>query len=171
MHQGLNILEGVPSQVALPLAYLKNSHPPQKPDDLSPDRDRCGMIWFSPLLPIDPAITRDFSQEATRICLATGIDPLITLTAISERCFDSTIPIIFDASSERERDKARFCYDSLIELSREFGVFPYRMDIEAMRKYFDAADSTSFQMIQKIKQALDPHNILAPGRYSKFQQP
>lgn len=168
MHQGLNILEGVPSQVALPLAYLKNPLPPQNTDDLSPDRDRCGMIWFSPLLPIDPAITRDFSQEVTRICLAIGIDPLITLTAISERCFDSTIPIVFDSSSERERDKARFCYDSLIELSREFGVFPYRMDIDAMRKYFDAKESTSLHMIQKIKQALDPNDILAPGRYSKL---
>jgi 4-cresol dehydrogenase (hydroxylating) len=154
--------------VALPLAYLKNPLPPQKTNDLSPDRDRCGIIWFSPLLPIDPVITRDFSQEVSRICLAIGVDPLIALTAIYGRCFDSTIPIVFDSRSERERDKARLCYDSLIELSRELGVFPYRMDIGAVRKYFDVKESTSLQMIQKIKQALDPNDIHAPGRYSKF---
>jgi 4-cresol dehydrogenase (hydroxylating) len=168
MHQGLSLLEGVPSRVALPLAYLKNPVRPLKTSNLEPDRDHCGLIWFTPLLPIEPALTRDFTQEVSRICLATGIDPLITLTAISERCFDSTIPILYDGNSESEKDKARRCYDALITLAREFGAFPYRLDIDAMRTYFNGAQSTSLQMLQKIKQALDPNGILAPGRYEKL---
>ena len=168
MHQGLNLLEGVPSRVALPLAYLKNPIRPTGTQNLAPDRDHCGLIWFAPLLPIDPALTRDFTQEIVRVCLAAGIDPLITLTTISERCFDVTIPIVFDGNSASELDRARRCYDSLIALAREFGVFPYRLDIEAMRKCFDGKESSSLQMMKKIEQALDPNGILAPGRYSSL---
>jgi 4-cresol dehydrogenase (hydroxylating) len=166
MSESMNLLEGVPSRVALPLAYLKNQKRPENQLDLSPDRDGCGLIWFSPLLPIEPALARDFTQEVTRVCLAEGIEPLITLTGISERCFDSTIPLVFDVTSELERIKARKCFESLIEVAREFGIFPYRMDIDGLRKYYDVHDFVSVQMIETLKNAIDPKGILSPGRYS-----
>lgn len=166
MSDAMNILEGIPSRVALPLAYLKSKKNIQKDDVLNPDQDGCGLIWFSPLLPIDPALVRDFTQEVTRVCIAEGIEPLITLTSISERCFDSTIPLVFDGSSQSEKEKARKCYDALIEVAREFGIFPYRLDIDGMRKYFDGNNGVSVNFVRALKQAVDPNGIISPGRYS-----
>jgi len=169
MKQSMNILEGIPSQIALPLAYLKNKKRPVPGQPLSPDEDGCGLIWFSPLLPMDASLVRDFTQEVTRVCIAEGVEPLITLTGISERCFDSTIPLVFDATSVEEREKVRKCFDALIEVAREFGVFPYRMDVDSQRRYFDSADGVSTNLVQKLLQAVDPKGILSPGRYSSYK--
>ncbi len=163
--EALNILEGIPSRVALPLAYLKNRVRPSENKELSPDKDSCGIIWFSPILPMDPALARDFTQEVTRVCIAEGIEPLITLTGFSERCFDSTIPLVFDASSESEVKKARDCYDALIEVAQEFGIFPYRLDVDGMRKYYKDLDFVSLKFANVLKVAADPKGILSPGRY------
>lgn len=165
--QALTILEGTPGEVALPLAYIKNPKKSAARDNLSPDEDECGLIWFSPLLPIDASLVRDFTQEVTRICIATDIEPLVTLTAISERCFDSTIPILFDVRDEEDRRNAAECHRLLLALSREMGIYPYRIDIDTMRETYDKAEGPAFGMLESIKRALDPHAILAPGRYGK----
>ena len=168
VEQALSILEGVPSEVAIPLAYLKNHKKSPTRDNLSPDADGCGLIWYSPLIPIEASFVRDYTQEVTRICLAKGIEPLITLTSISERCFDSTIPILFDLNDKDERLGAQDCYRSLLELSREMGVFPYRVDVQTMRELFDSAEGSCSAILRKIKDAIDPNHIISPGRYSKF---
>ncbi len=166
MKQSMNILEGIPSQVALPLAYLKNKQRPVPGQLLSPDEDGCGLIWFSPLLPMDASLVRDFTQEVTRVCIAEGVEPLITLTGISERCFDSTIPLVFDASSPEAKARARKCFHSLVAVAREFGVFPYRLDVDSQRQYFDSTAGVSTDFLQKLLTAVDPQGILSPGRYS-----
>lgn len=164
---GLDILDGVPSNVALPIAYLKNKKLAFNSHSFHPDRDKCGLIWFSPLLPIEPYVTRDFAQEVTRICLSLGVEPLITMTAISEHCFDSTIPIVFDADSEHEKLKARKCYDALITLSKEFGVYPYRLDVESMSKHYANIDSVAVELAGQLQAQVDPNDILSRGRYRK----
>jgi len=165
--RGLDILEGVPNTVALPLAYLKNRKKSPTRDNLSPDEDECGLIWFSPLLPIEGSFVRDFTQELSRICLSFGIEPLITLTTISERCFDATIPLLFDATDETESKKVKACYKELLLLTQEMGVFPYRIDISTMRELYDTAESPALSMLDSISKAIDPNHILAPGRYQR----
>jgi 4-cresol dehydrogenase (hydroxylating) flavoprotein subunit len=173
LRESMNILQGIPSRVALPLAYLKAKSRPAAGAEMMPDRDGCGLIWFSPLLPMDASLVRDFIQEATRVCIAEGIEPMITLTAISERCFDSTIPLVFDVKSEADQEKARRCYEALIEVAQEFRVFPYRMDIESQRRVFDRriGESASLSLTEKLLLAADPNGIFSPGRYSSTKRP
>lgn len=166
MSDAMNILEGIPSQVALPLAYMKNRKRPSESTLLSPDADGCGLIWFSPLMPIDAVLARDFTQEVTRVCIAHAVEPLVTLTAISERCFDATIPLVFDGSSDFARKRTRACFDALIEVALEFGLFPYRLDTEATRRYFDGNHGVAVEFTRRLKDAIDPKGILSPGRYS-----
>ena len=162
--RALEILEGKPSTMALPLAYLKNSMKPTG-TELNPDRDGSGLIWFAPLVPLEPAIVRDFAQEAVRICLLNNMDPLITLTTISDRCFDATIPLLFNKQNIEERNLARRCFEQLIELARVMGIFPYRLDIDHGH-LIQSEEFTSSQISRAIKMALDPKNLIAPGRYS-----
>lgn len=160
----LDILEGKPSEVALPLAYLKNPRP-DRSAPLHPDKDGCGLIWYAPLVPIDPSLARDFCHDVTRICIENDIDPLITLTTVTPRCFDSTIPILFDRSSPEKSRQARACYNALLKAGRSMGIFPYRLDVDAMADVLQSAESPAADLLRKMKSVFDPHDILDRGRY------
>lgn len=163
--KALDILEGTPSNVALPAAYLKIPEGPPNPARLDPDQDNCGLLWFAPLVPLDPVIARDFSQEVTRLALAYDIDPLVTFTTISDRVFDCTVPILFRKTAE-DIANARDCYDTLLRMAQDFGLFPYRLDIDHM-PLIQHLNTPSTRIISLIKKALDPHAIFSPGRYTQ----
>jgi hypothetical protein len=167
--KAVQILRGIPNELALPLTHLKNPKRPQVLANINPTRDRCGLIWFAPLLPIDPTVVRTYVKEIERICLSHDIDPLITLTTLSERCYDSTVPILFNLENEAAVRKGRQCFDDLIKMAQGLGIFPYRMDVERMSAFFQGSHDPAQRMIDQIKQALDPHQILSPGRYSSIK--
>ena len=168
LRDGLEILEGKPSVVALPLAYLKNPAPLPQPSDLSLHVNECGLMWFAPLLPADGKFVMEYVSQAKKICVSHDIEPLVTLTTLSERCFDATIPIVFNKSDKESVQKAHACYKELLEYSKSIGVFPYRTNVETMRDMFDGREGASFEMLTKIKNAIDPHHIISPGRYGKI---
>jgi len=163
-----NILNGVPSEMALPLAYLKAEKLPDLNGNTNPAIDDCGLIWFSPLLPIRPNTVEVFIKKVTSICKKYNIDPLITLTTISDICFDSTIPVLYNKKNIKDKKNAHSCYNELFKMSRGLGLMPYRINIDTMKIYNDEQDLTSIKLISKIKNSIDPNHILAPGRYSPF---
>lgn len=167
-----DILEGRPSDVAFPLAYWKNSkkYDPQALSDLA--KDTCGLIWYSPLVLMVPESVTSYIKFVMETCKKFQMEPLITLTTISERCFDSTVPILFSKENPEEVMRARECYKTLLEEGRVLGFFPYRLGVDSMHYLSDHIDEEHFteregsrSLNLKIKIALDPNNILAPGRY------
>lgn len=169
LKSAIDVLEGRPGQVALPLAYLKNPIKPdlEKVEYLSPDIDNCGLIWFSPLVPIDGNLVRDFVSEVHRICLYFEIEPLVTLTLISERCFDSTIPILFNKSDPKSVERAKLCHEALVKIAPELGLFPYRLDVRSMENLYETHHGVASKLWNSIKGSVDPANVLSPGRYEK----
>lgn len=172
LEKAIDVLEGKPGQIALPLAYLKhperNTFISQK--NLSPDRDNCGLIWFSPLIPVDGNLARDYVSEIHRICLYYDIEPLITLTLISERCFDSTIPLLFNKNSSADKVRAQLCHDALVKIAPELGIFPYRLDVRSMEYLYRENHGVASRLWSTIKKAVDPENIISPGRYHKLDE-
>ncbi|MCB0371276.1 MAG: FAD-binding oxidoreductase, partial [Bdellovibrionales bacterium] len=164
--RALEVLEGTPSKVALPLAYLKNKKGIPYNQIYNPDKDNCGLIWFAPLMPLDPAIVRDFVQELSRICLLYDIEPLITLTSFSSRCIDSTIPILFSKENPLDIINAKACYEELLASCKVMGLVPYRLDIDHMSLLHDEK-VVSFKLASEIKKIVDPNKLFAPGRYIK----
>ncbi len=170
LDEALCFLEGRPSETALGLAYWKkktgfnqNLHALR-----DPARDGSGLIWYSPLVPMKGDAVRTFVNMVRRICSEHGFDPLITLTSLNDRCFDSTIPILFQ-KNEEETARAHACYEALLTEGRRIGVHPYRLGVQSMKGHCDAS-LQSWQLGKTLKQAVDPHNIMAPGRY-EFQSP
>lgn len=163
LDETLDILLGRPRETALKLAYWKSGRLPEPGQSLDPARDGCGLMWYAPLVPMTAEAARRYVDMVNEICPRFGIDPLITLTTISERCFDSTVPILFDPSVDATR--ARDCYRALFDEGQRRGFFPYRMNLQSMSFYADREDSVYWETVRKIKAALDPEGILAPGRY------
>lgn len=159
----LELAEGRPNETALPLAYWRNPNP--RPDSgLDPARDGCGLIWFAPLVPMRPRTVRAWVDFATRTMRAHRIEPLVTLTSVSERLFDSTVPILFDRSDPQAVREAGACHDALLAGVRELGGFPYRAAAHVNASIAAATpDAVAFQ--ERLLDGLDPGRVLSPGRY------
>lgn len=155
---------GEPTEVALPLAYWKSGTMPTDGTPLNPARDGCGLIWYSPLVPTVTNTVRDYVQMVERVCLAHRIEPLITLTSLSHRCFDSTVPLLFDRDDPAERQRATDCFDTLLSQGRSRGLLPYRAGINAMPQMVDP-DQPYWRLVGRLKQAIDPQRLISPGRY------
>ncbi len=117
------VLEGNPSEVALPLAYWKSGKPRSAGPDLDPAADGCGVMWYAPLVPMKPETVRRYVETVRAVCPRHGVEPLITLTSVSERCFDSTVPILFNRADADEAGRAERCYAELVEACRPLGCF------------------------------------------------
>lgn len=162
-----DIMLGRPREIVLPLAYWKSGTLPTS--DRNPARDGCGLLWFAPLLPLTRAAATDFAALAERIMREHRIEPLITFTCFSELSADSTLPILYDPADPAERARAHACYWALFEACRQRGYLPYRLSVEHQRELADKHQL--WQLAGRLKRALDPHNLIAPGRYAPSTLP
>lgn len=160
----LEIMHGTPNDVALSLAYWRSGTLPEQGQPKNPARDGCGLIWFAPLVPIRGDDVRRYINMIERICPEYGINPLITLTTVNDRCFDSTVPLLFDRRDEEATSRANECYRALYDAGQKEGFLPYRLNIDAMGTL--NTDGSAFnRLASQLKAAVDPNSILAPGRY------
>jgi len=160
----LEIMHGTPNDVALTLAYWRSGALPEPGQPKNPARDGCGLIWFAPLVPIRGKDVRRYINMIETICPQYGVNPLITLTTVNDRCFDSTVPLLFDRSSAEATARANDCYRALYIAGQKEGFLPYRLNIDAM-DILNTGGSASSMLASKLKAAVDPNSILAPGRY------
>lgn len=161
---GLDLMEGTPNELALPLAYWKSMEAPPS-DSMHPARDRCGLLWYAPIVPMRPDCVRRYVEMVRRECRKHDVDAAITLTSLSERAFDSTLPILFSRDRPEQEANADACYRALFQAGRVQGILPYRVGVQFMPLVVDP-QLTCWRLNQRLKQALDPAGILAPGRYS-----
>lgn len=163
LNKTMQLFAGEPSEIALPLAYWRSGIMPADGRPMNPDQDGCGLIWYSPLLPMKPNLVNQYVDMVKTICIKHKIEPLITLTSVSDRCWDSTIPILFDRKNPEEVIRAQSCYHELLETGRLYGFVPYRLGIQSME--LPAKENAVPDILRLVKQAIDPNNIMAPGRY------
>ncbi len=162
----LQILEGKPSRVALPLAYWKNKAKKYDEKNMNPNPalDNCGLTWFTPLIPLKSKDICNYTEIVRRVCIKHNIEPLITITTLSEKVADSSVPILFDKNDPVDVENARICYLELFEECKANGYLPYRMAINNM--HLATNEKTAYwSAVETIKKAIDPNNILSPGRY------
>jgi FAD/FMN-containing dehydrogenase len=164
LQSGLELVQGRPNETALPLAYWRSGRAPAPGHPRDPAGDGCGLIWYAPLVPMTPERVRRFVEFVTATTRAHRIEPLITLTSISERCFDSTVPLLFDRGRADEVRRARACADELLDAGCREGFVPYRVGVDAM-PWLASRGLTGTALAAGFKSMLDPQQIIAPGRY------
>ncbi|MBN8233337.1 FAD-binding oxidoreductase [Corallococcus macrosporus] len=161
----MSVLEGVPTQMALPLAYWKSGRRPPEGVPLNPNADGCGLLWTSPLVPMMPELVRTYVRTVREVTARHRLEPLITLTSLSDRCFDSSIPLLFDREDPDEAARALACQQELLDTCRREGFLPYRVGTHTMRWLAEQAPQ-AWRLTESLKRALDPRQVLAPDRYS-----
>jgi 4-cresol dehydrogenase (hydroxylating) len=63
-----------------------------------------------------------------------------------------------------EASRAQACHDSYLQRCIEEGYIPYRSGLLGMAHLIDPASAYG-QILARIKDALDPEQVIAPGRY------
>ncbi|RJQ35263.1 FAD-binding oxidoreductase [Candidatus Parcubacteria bacterium] len=135
------------------------------------DRDiHAGLIFFSIVLPISRSYVEEAIRISEKICATHAIEPLISFNNFSDRCLRMSLPILFDKNDPEETRRAHACYRELFVKCKEKGIYVYRAPTSAMDMVVDM-DHPFWQTAEKIKKALDPDNIMSPGRYSKYKAP
>jgi 4-cresol dehydrogenase (hydroxylating) flavoprotein subunit len=163
LQAAIDVVRGVPSTVALPLAYAKSGR--ANKTVLNPAHDGCGLFWYSPVVPLRLGVVEQFIEFVERTCGKHGLLAPITLTTLSQRCYAATIPLLFDRASPDAERRAMMCFEELYEKGLVLGFVPYRIGSQFMPALARSGAGIS-PLANAIKSALDPNHVLAPGRYS-----
>ena len=164
--QSLQLVDGQPNETALPLAYWRSGVRPSS-GDLNPGRDGCGLRWFAPLLPMRPLVIRRFVDGVHAVTQQHGMEPLVTLTSVGDRLFDSTVPILFDRNDPQQCHEAGACHTALLRMARDLGCMPYRLGADDFRVFEELAPGQDgLSLIDRIRTTLDPAGILSPGKFT-----
>ncbi len=165
LQEGIDITKGIPRQVALPLAYWRNSDSDgDKSNTLNPDRDKCGLLWYPPLIPMKAEKIKEFVEFVRTETKAKEIEPLITFTNLRYDCIDATVPILYDNTNDTATEQAKECLNNLFDRGLEKGFVPYRLNVKQQAEL--NGQSPHWKVLKVIKATMDPHNILCPGRYN-----
>ncbi len=156
-----NLMRGRPTAAPLSSAYWrKRSEPPAVMD---PDRDGCGLLWCSPVVPCTSRDVKAATDLTTRILLEYGFEPQMSLSLATERSVICVTTISYDRHAPGHDERAVACYDTLMAELLARGYPPYRLNIRSMHHATGHADYD--RLIGNLKAAVDPNGVLAPGRY------
>jgi 4-cresol dehydrogenase (hydroxylating) len=157
---------GLPNGRFLAGAYWRRRGglPPGFPENANPALDNCGMLWVSPVLPMRGADMLAVHALAEPIFGEHGFDLLATFSMINERALGGVLTVAYDKEDPAEAERAIRCYRKLFDTMMGAGYIPYRVGLQSMAELDPAGDSY-WRTVARIKAALDPLGIIAPGRY------
>ena len=157
---------GRPNGYFLKGAYWRlRAGAPARPDDaLNPGADGCGLAWVSPVLPMTGEAVKEVEQIVERVFAEHGFDPFMTFSAVNERALGGIINVAYDKHDAGETERAEACRRALLKALMAAGYPPYRAGIADMAALELGSDSF-WQTVSRLKSALDPDGVIAPGRY------
>ena len=157
------IFKGIPGEYVLRIAYFKSQTPAPR-ENLDPARDGTGFVWFSCIVPLTGSEIDKLKKLCTEIFHKHGFDFACTFVMINPRCALTLQAIFYDKTNADEAKRAQALRKELATVLLEQGYQQYRTTVA----YYDEILNCTpeFQKLaNKIKQVLDPHQVISPGRY------
>jgi hypothetical protein len=159
----LHIVRGEPRGLELRLVYKHVPIPPGGPRD--PVKDGVGIIWYAPIIPLKQDTIQRMVAEIRSTLREFEMTEAVSMTTVNERCAMGVIPILYRRPDDR--DRAMECFRALWHRGAALGCFPYRVNVAAMPELAEMTDPVLRRFTAQLKRAVDPHNILSPGRYGE----
>ncbi|WP_462253550.1 FAD-binding oxidoreductase [Ekhidna sp.] len=96
---------------------------------------------------------------------STSFNPAISIIGLDEYSLEVFSRVYFNRNNQEEIDKAGKWAEELLNMLKNNGIYPYRLDVENMAPYLSNVKDPMKSLKQAIKDHLDPNGIIAPGRY------
>lgn len=157
---------GIPNGRFLAGAYWRRRGglPQGFPAGANPALDNCGLLWVSPVLPLSGPALLEVHALAEPIFRAHRFDLFATFSMINERALGGVLTIAYDKEDAGESQRALACYQQLFDVMMQAGYIPYRVGLQSMAA-LDPGKDVYWRTVARLRAALDPRGILAPGRY------
>lgn len=160
----LEMLEGRPVPEFLQLAYAMDEEQRTPNASSNPAKDGQGILWFAPLVALTEAGLRTYVRTVEPILEKHDFDSLLAATTRSSRICTATLPLIFKKTPE-DIERAHACYEELMAACLTLGMPPYRLGIDFMPQLHAAQHVSTDMLHSELKHALDPNDVISPGRY------
>jgi 4-cresol dehydrogenase (hydroxylating) len=122
-----------------------------------------GLAWFSPVAPCTGADVAKQNRLARAIMDEHGVD-FFSGATLNGREVLNVMPLVFNREDAAERRRVRACFEQLLTRFAAEGYGVYRTGIGFMDAAAEIHGATLLDVNRRIKQALDPNGILAPGK-------
>jgi 4-cresol dehydrogenase (hydroxylating) len=157
-----SVLKGIPSDFFVRHAYFKSRLP--KPQLADPDRDDIGLIWFAPIAPMTGRHVSELLQLCQPHFERYGFDFYVALLMQNARSMIVLMSIFFLKDDPPQVQRGKELYKELTRATTGAGYQQYRVSVTGMPDVPSRA--TEFgRFTRDIKATLDPHCIVAPGKY------
>lgn len=160
---GINLFRGIPTDHFARQVYFK-SHTQKPLGDIDPARDHCGFLWTGPVIPFTSEHVLHGLALAKDIFARYDFDFFVEVIIESPRAILMLIGVFYDRHDEADGARARAWYEETRQQFLAAGYPPYRtttMSMPGSQAHNPVADA----FLGTLKQAIDPNNLLAPGRY------
>ena len=158
---------GTPTGAFLRSCYWRHREgvPADFSDDADLARDRIGIMWMAPIVPFRREDLALLNREMDALFERFDFDCHVTVNMINERALAAVYTIDYDAEDEGETARGIACYEAGVRRLFELGYPVYRASVRGMALLAAEPGEDFGATIAKLKAALDPDGIIAPGRY------
>ncbi len=159
----IDLHEGKPVETVVRRGYFRyGKKRPTK--DIHVGRDELGILWSVPVLPFKGREVVSFSKRCQQLFEKFGFDFYMTTMIFNARSVCPLMVILYDRLDEDACQRAESLYAALLDVSHEHGYQHFRAGLNGWDKLYECNPRLK-EVHQKIKAALDPQGIFAPGRY------
>lgn len=163
MVPAINLFRGIPTDDFVRQAYFR-SHVKKPDSDIDPARDGCGLIWIGPVVPFNSKHVLQALSLTRQIFEKHQFDFFVEIIVESARSVIILVGVFYDRHDETDAARALAWYHESRAAYLQNGYPPYRASSMSMPGAMDD-NPVARGLLASIKQALDPRNSLAPGRY------
>ena len=163
MLPAINLFRGIPTDEFVRQAYFK-SHKSKPKTDVDPARDGCGLVWIGPVVPFESGHVMKVLALTKTIFDRHEFDFFVEVCVESARSVIVLVGVFYDRHDPTDAARARAWYDEARETYVEHGYPPYRATVMSMTGAMDA-NPPAKALLATLKHAVDPRNLIAPGRY------
>jgi 4-cresol dehydrogenase (hydroxylating) len=122
-----------------------------------------GSAWFAPVVQARGSEALKQIKMTKAVMTEFGFDYLGGFL-MGGRHMDHVSDLLFDRSNPEEMKRAYACFDKLIAINAAAGYAVYRTNTAFMDKVADTYGPVQRAIQKKLKRALDPNGIIAPGK-------
>lgn len=122
-----------------------------------------GSMWFAPVSQARGSECDKQAKLAKTILNKHGLD-YVGEFIVGWRDMHHVIDVLFDRTSEEETRRANACFAELLDAFEKEGYAVYRVNTAFQERVANSYGPVKRDVERKIKRALDPNGILAPGK-------
>lgn len=159
----INLFKGIPTDHFARQVYFKSYREKPK-DDIDPARDQCGFLWIGPVVPFTSHHVMEGLKLAKDIFERHQFDMFVELIVESPRAIIMLLGVFYERNDPADAARATAWYSETRMCFVERGYPPYRTTTMSMPHSTDQ-NPTYRDFLAAIKNAADPGNLIAPGRY------